>query len=253
MGRHASWREDAPEMGRGFTVSSITLGWGPGGLRCPGPGGEDGNRDPVLTPRRGGSGQSPWSVRSWPWRKGSGSSSDPHASSVALYGDPGPVLSSVRGHTEQLPGMKQGAEVESLPPLGTNGHFLGAQAGLGYPDIISGSVSPRSSKLGCTSLAGISELGRAGHICWRCPSCGGGVGGGGCSPLALPALPGLRWDSAGVRGAGWLRPACPGSGLTPLPGPLSLPGFLRLDGSEVTGGFLFSAARDGPNWKDMSG
>lgn len=42
-----------------------------------------------------------------------------------------------------------------------------------------------------------------------------------------------------VRGAGWLRPACPGSGLTPLPGPLSLPGFLRLDGSEVTSGFLF--------------
>lgn len=34
--------------------------------------------------------------------------------------------------------------------------------------------------------------------------------------------------------------------------PLSLPGFRRLDGSEVTSGFLF-VAQGWPNWKDMSG
>lgn len=79
------------------------------------------------------------------------------------------------------------------------------------------------------------------------------LGVGGCSPLAHAALAGLRWEGARVRGAGWLRPACLGSGLTPLPGPLSLPGFLRLDGSEVTSGFLFLCGAGRPNWKDMSG
>ena len=58
-------------------------------------------------------------------------------------------------------------------------------------------------------------------------------------PAPLPRIgPGLRQEVWAVSGR--LVVWCRGSGLTPLLGPpLSLPGFLRLDGSEVVSGFLF--------------
>ena len=51
---------------------------------------------------------------------------------------------------------------------------------------------------------------------------------------------GLQREGWAVSGRQRLAASCPGSGLMPLLGPpLSLPGFLRLDGSEVASGFLF--------------
>lgn len=162
--------------------------------------------------------------------------------------DPDPVCHLCNG-TQSSCRARSG--VKSLPGLGANEHFLGAQAGWVSQPLSPVASSPWSSELGCTSRCRHLRVGeRRTHLLEMSQLCV-------CVGGVVPLWPSLRWRACGgrcaVRGAGWLRPACPGSGLTPLPGPLSLPGFLRLDGSEVTSGFLFLCGAGRPNWKDMSG
>lgn len=105
-------------------------------------------------------------------------------------------------------------------------------AGVGYANATSRRVSPNRPLRQGTQHLGASQRR---HLLRLSQLPGGG---GTCSPghRSGQALGLQQGGGQRLAGGGRLAVSC----LTPLPRlPLSLPGFLRLDGAEVTSGFLF--------------